>query len=155
WTLSQQDPKVPGREGFKWTIHYLAFVVTKDKVTWLDLEEAKPIETAVTAWREAITQGKDVPPELPAKVRQLVWAKVRQELPERVKVIYLCPDLALCRVPWAALPGDKPDTILLEEYALATVPHAVFLLDKLWPQDPVPKRPADVLAVGGVAYDAA
>jgi CHAT domain-containing protein/tetratricopeptide (TPR) repeat protein len=155
WTLSQQDPKVPGREGFKWTIRYLAFVVTKDKVTWLDLEEAKPIETAVTAWREAITEGKDVPPELPAKVRDLVWAKVRQELPERVKVIYLCPDLALCRVPWAALPGDKPDTILLEEYAVAILPHAVFLLDKLWPQDPIPKRPTEVLAVGGVAYDAA
>jgi CHAT domain-containing protein len=155
WTLYQQHAKVSGREGEKQTVRYLAFVVTKEKVSWLDLEEAEPIERAVTAWRESITAGQDIPPELPAKVRQLVWAKVRQELPGQVKQVYLCPDLALCRVPWAALPGDKPGTVLLEEYALATLPHAVFLLDKLWPPDASPKRPADVLAIGGVAYDAA
>jgi CHAT domain-containing protein len=155
WTLIEQDPKMPGRKGEKQTVRYLAFVLTRDKVTWLDLEEAEPIEKAVTAWREAITAGQEIPPELPAKVRQLVWVKVRQELPAQVKQVYLCPDLALCRVPWAALPGDKPNTVLLEEYAVATVPHAVFLLDKLWPQDASPKRPTDVLAVGGVAYDAA
>jgi CHAT domain-containing protein len=154
WTLWEQDPKVPGKKGEKHTVRYQAFVLTRDQVTWLDLEEAEPIEKAVTAWREAITAGKDIPPELPAKVRDLVWAKVQKELPERVKVVYLCPDLALCRVPWAALPGDSPGTILLEEYALATIPHAVFLLDKLWPQDALPKRPTEVLAVGGVAYDA-
>jgi CHAT domain-containing protein len=153
WTLFEQDPKLPGKEGAKQTARYLAFVLTRDKVTWLDLEEAEPIEKAVRDWREAITAGQDIPPELPVKVRKLVWAKVRQELPEQVKRVYLCPDLALCRVPWAALPGDKPNTILLEEYALATVPHAVFLLDKLWPQDASPKRPTDVLAVGGVGYD--
>jgi CHAT domain-containing protein len=155
WTLFEQDPKVPGKRGEKQTVRYQAFVLTRDKVTWLDLGEAEPIETAVSAWREAITGGQDIPPELPAKVRQLVWAKVRKELPEQVKLVYLCPDLALCRVPWAALSGDKPDTLLLEEYALATVPHAVFLLDKLWPPDALPKGPRDVLAVGGVAYDAA
>jgi CHAT domain-containing protein len=155
WTLFEQDPKVPGSKGEKQTVRYLAFVVTKENVSWLDLKEAQPIEKAVSAWREAITAGQDIPTALPRKVRDLVWAKVRQELPEQVKRVYLCPDLALCRVPWAALPGDKPNTILLEDYALATVPHGVFLLDKLWPQDAGPKRPTEVLAVGGVAYDAA
>jgi tetratricopeptide (TPR) repeat protein len=87
-----------------------------------------------SAWRKLITEGKDIAPELPARVRELVWAKVRKQLPEQVKVVYLCPDLALCRVPWAALPGDKPGTVLLEDYALATVPHAVFLLDKAHPR---------------------
>jgi CHAT domain-containing protein len=155
WTLVEQDPKVPGKKGEKWAVRYLAFAVTKEQVTWVDLEEAEPIEKAVSAWREAITTGHDIPPELPAKVRDLVWAKVRKELPAQVKMVYLCPDLALCRVPWAALPGDKPGTLVLEEYALATLPHAVFLLDKLWPQDALPKRSTDVLAVGRVAYDAA
>jgi CHAT domain-containing protein len=155
WILVEYDSKVPGKKGRKFTVRYLAFVLTRGKVSWLDLGEGEPIEKAVSAWREAITAGKDIPPELPAKVRELAWAKVRKELPEQVKVVYLCPDLALCRVPWAALPGDKPGTVLLEEYALATLPHAVFLLDKLWPQDAVPKRPTEVLAVGGVAYDAA
>jgi CHAT domain-containing protein/tetratricopeptide (TPR) repeat protein len=155
WTWFEQDAKVPGWDGIQWTVRYLAFVLTRDKVIWLDLGAAEPIETAVTAWREAITGGKDIPRELPAKVRKLVWEQIRKELPEQVQQVYLCPDLALCRVPWAALPGDRPDTILLEDYAIATIPHAVFLLDKLWPQEAVTKRSAEVLAVGGVAYDAA
>jgi CHAT domain-containing protein len=155
WILFEQDPKVRGKEGEKRTVRYLAFVLTRDKVSWLDLKEAGPIENAVNAWRNAITGGLDIPAALPAKVRNLVWAEVRKELPAQVKQVYLSPDLALDRVPWASLPGDKPDTILLEEYAIATVPHAGFLLDKLWPQDAIPKRPAEVLAVGGVAYDAA
>jgi CHAT domain-containing protein len=153
--LFEQDPKVPGKKGGKVTDRYLAFVLTRDKVSWIELGEAEPIEGAITAWREAITAGKDVPPEVPAKVRELVWAKVQKELPEQVKMVYLCPDRELCRVPWAALPGDKPDTVLLEKYALANLPHAEFLLDKLWPPDAGPKRPTEVLAVGGVAYDAA
>jgi CHAT domain-containing protein/Tfp pilus assembly protein PilF len=168
WFCHEHDPKRPGKEGEKVTEHYLAFVLTRDKVAWLDLGDAGPIEAAVTAWRQAITAGEDIPPGLPGKVRDLVWTKVRRELPEQVKHVYLCPDLTLCRVPWPALPGDRPGTILLEEYALATIPHAVFLLDKLpgWhgqetmPQqgEPMPQRGKqrfDVLAVGGVTYDAA
>jgi CHAT domain-containing protein/tetratricopeptide (TPR) repeat protein len=154
YTLFEYDPKKPGKAREKQTASYLAFVVTKDKVAWIDLGPAKPIEDAVAAWREAITGGKDIPPELPAKVRELVWAKVRKEIPDKVNVVYVSPDLALCRVPWAALPGDKPQTILLEDYAVAVIPHAVLLLDKLWPQDPLLNRPAGVLVVGGAAYDA-
>jgi CHAT domain-containing protein/tetratricopeptide (TPR) repeat protein len=154
YTLVELNPKVPGEDGVTRTACYLAFVVNKDTVSWLDLGPAEPIEKAIVAWREAITAGKDIPPEVPQKVRELVWAKVRKELPDKVKAVYVCPDSALCRVPWAALPGDKPNTILLEDHALAVAPHAAFLLDKLWPQDPNTKRPATVLAVGGVAYDA-
>ncbi len=152
-TIFEHDPKEPGAE-VKQTDSYLAFVVTKDRVAWVDLGPADPIEGAVGAWRKAITGGKDFPSALPAKVRELVWSKVRKELPDKVKVVYISPDVALCRVPWAALPGDKPGTILLEDYALAVVPHALFLLDKLWPQDPLPRRPTEALVVGGVAYDA-
>jgi CHAT domain-containing protein len=154
YTLFEQDPKKPGKIGEKRTLRYLAFVLTKDKVSWLDLGPAQPIEEAVDAWREAITRGKPISEEIPTKVRDLAWAKVRKEIPDKVKVVYVSPDLALCRVPWAALPGDRPGTILLEDYAVAVVPHAVFLLDKLWPQERLPNRPSDVLAVGGVAYDA-
>jgi CHAT domain-containing protein len=154
WTLFEQDPKVPGTGGEKRTVCYLAFVLTKDKVSWVDLGLAQPIEDAVAAWREAITAGKDIPPELPAEVRELVWGKVHKQLPEKLRVVYICPDLALCRVPWAALPGDKAGTILLDEYAVAVIPHGPFLLDKLWPQDRLANRPSGLLTVGGVAYDA-
>src|SRR5262249_17439388 len=79
------DPKKPGIEGLQRTVYYLAFVVTRDKVARIDLGLAKPIEDAVAVWREAITGGKDIPPELPAKVRGLGWKKVRKELPAQVQ----------------------------------------------------------------------
>jgi CHAT domain-containing protein/tetratricopeptide (TPR) repeat protein len=154
YTFFEHDPKKPGAEGEKRTPRYLAFVLTKDKVAWLDLGRANQIDEAVSAWREAIIGGKPIESELPGKVRELVWRKVQQTIPRKLKRVYICPDLSLCQVPWAALPGDKPHTILLEDYAVAVVPHAVFLLDKLWPQERLAKRPSGVLSVGGVAYDA-
>ena len=148
------DKDKPGKAGETWTRRYLAFVVTKEKVAWVDLDSAEKIEPAVHAWRAAITSGKEIPAAIPAKVRELVWAKVRKELPADIKTVYVCPDAALCQVPFAALPGDKPGTILLEDFAVATIPHAPFLLDKLWPQDTIKDPPANVLVVGGVKYDA-
>jgi len=153
YSLFEEDPKKPGKVEEKWTDSYLAFVVAKDKLSWIDLGPARPIEDAVAAWREAILSGKAIPPALPVKVRELVWAKMRKEIPLGVKLVYASPDLALCRVPWAALPGDRPGTILLEDYAVAALPHAAFLLDKLWPQAPLPNRSSGVLVVGGAAYD--
>src|SRR5207248_4148260 len=46
YTFFQQDPKKPGKDGEKRTICYLTFVVTRDKVSWLDLGKAQPIEDA-------------------------------------------------------------------------------------------------------------
>jgi hypothetical protein len=151
----ERDQDKPGRGGEKRTPSYLAFVVTREKVAWIDLGPAAPIEAAVTRWREAITSGKDIPPAIPNKVRELVWEKVRKELPAAAKAVYVSPDVALCRVPWAALPGDKAGTILLEDYTVAVIPHGSFLLDQLWPPDERKNPPAGVLVVGGVDYQAA
>ncbi len=158
YTFLEQDPDKPGEAGLKRTPSYLAFVLTRDKVVRVELGPAEPIDKAVVLWREALTgPGKEVPADLPREVRLVVWDKIRPQLPRGVKTLYLCPDSTLTQLPWAALPGDKPGTILLEDHALAVLPHAPFLLDKLWPDDPRPEgrqRPEGVLAVGGVAYDA-
>jgi len=153
YTFLEFDKDKPGTIGEKRTARYLAFVVTKDSVIWLDLDTAENIEAAVTAWREAITSGNDIPVGVPLKVRNLVWEKVRKELPAAIKTVYISPDTALCRVPWGAMPGDKPGTILLENYTVATIPHATFLLDKLWLQDSLKYKPEGALVVGGVKYD--
>ena len=150
----EYDQDKPGAAGETRTRRYLAFVVTKEKVAWVDLDTEARVLPAVRTWRDAITSGKEVPATIPAKVRELVWVKVRAALPPSIKTVYVCPDADLCGVPFAALPGDKPGTVLLEDYALATVPHAPFLLDKLWPQDPMKNPPTEALVVGGVQYDA-
>ena len=67
----------------------------------------------------------------------------------------LAIDGDLTGIPWAALPGDKPGTVLLEQYALTTVPHAPFLLDRLTAPAPPTDDRGVLLAVGGVAYDQA
>lgn len=153
YTFFEHDKDKPGKAGEKSTPSYLAFVLTRDRITRVELGPAKPIEEAVRLWRDAITgpSGR-IPADIPAKVRELVWAKVRKELPAATKAVYLSPDLALTALPWAALPGDRPGTVLLEDYALAVIPHAPFLLDKLWPDGPGSKRTAGLLAVGGVGY---
>lgn len=153
YTHFTHDKDKPGKAGEKRTPSYLAFVLTRDKVSRIELGPAKPMEDAIRVWRDAITgSAPRVPGDVPARVRQLVWDKVRNELPAGVKTVYLSPDLALTALPWAALPGDKPGTILLEDYALAVVPHAPFLLDKLWPDNADRRKPGGLLALGGVAY---
>jgi CHAT domain-containing protein len=75
-----------------------------------------------------------------------------QHIPPRTTTVIIAPDGAMTAIPWAALPGDRSDTVLLEQYAIALVPHAPFLLDRLT----TPVRSRDdagvVLALGGVAY---
>jgi CHAT domain-containing protein len=79
-----------------------------------------------------------------------------KELPAGTQLVYLAPDLGLTALPWAALPGAKKGTILLEEHTLAVVPHGPALLDRLWPDEPRPKGkdpgPSRVMVVGGVDY---
>ena len=149
----EYDPAKPGRAGEKLSERYVAFVVTRDKIVWVDLADSDRIEVAVEAWRRAVTGGKEVPAGVPAKVRELVWEGVRKELPQAIKTVYVCPDAALNRVPWAALPGDKPGSIVLDDFAVATVPHAPFLLAHLRPARP--SGPNGALVVGGVRYGAA
>ena len=154
YTFFEWDNTKPAGQQEIRTKRYVAFVVTREKVVWVDLDSAEKVEPAVKVWRDGITANKEIPAALAARVRELVWAPVRKELPEGTRTLYLCPDADLCSLPFAALPGDKPNTSLLEDFALATVPHAPFLLDKLWPQEPIKNPPTSALVVGGVKYDA-
>ena len=154
YTFFEWDDTQPAGEKEKRTDRYVAFVVTRDRVTWVDLDTEAAIGSAVEGWRAAIDSGRPIPTAVPGRVHDLVWAKVRAALPATVTTVYICPDADLCKVPFAALPGDQPGTILLEDFALATVPHAPFLLDQLWPRDDRPNPPTRALVVGGVKYDA-
>jgi CHAT domain-containing protein/tetratricopeptide (TPR) repeat protein len=140
------------------SVRYHAFVVQSDRVRLVELGPAEELEAAVEPWRRAIATGKPVAPDEAAAVRQRVWEKVRAELSPAAKTVYLAPDAALARLPWAALPGDKAGTILLENFAVAVVPHGPFLLGQLGQREAAgsPAGAANgMLAVGGVAFDAA
>jgi CHAT domain-containing protein/Tfp pilus assembly protein PilF len=134
------------------TPHYVAFVLRPGQpVQRVDLGPAAPIEEALARWRRDLGNGVSSPAA--AQLRRLVWDPLAAHLGPDTDTVYLSPDGALHGLPWAALPGREADTFLLEEYALALVPHGPFLLDQLT----APPRPTDgkdtLLAVGGVAYD--
>jgi CHAT domain-containing protein/tetratricopeptide (TPR) repeat protein len=156
FTRFEQDPQVPGAKGFRRTPSYVGFVLARGRaVRRVDLGPAQPIDAAVLQWRSAIVAGQPSPAA--ETLRRSVWEPLAKHLPPDTATVIVAPDGALGAIPWAALPGDRPGTVLLEQYALATVPHAPLLLDRLT----APARTADdddrgtLLAVGGVAYDQA
>jgi CHAT domain-containing protein/tetratricopeptide (TPR) repeat protein len=145
------NPARRGLGGMTRTTSYVAFVVTKQQVARVELGPAGPIEAAVAGWLAAITRNAP-DGDFPTSLRTLVWDKLAPHLPAGIDTVYLAPDQALARVPWAALPGAKPGTVLLEDHALVTVPHGQFLLAQLTAPTPAPNATGGVLVVGGVKY---
>lgn len=153
YTRVEQNPKVPGEKGDSQIQSYIAFVLTHDRpVRRIDLGPAKPIETAAKQWRAAILAGSTT--SAAEELRRLVWQPLADAFPAGVNTVYLMPDGPLTSLPWAALPGSKPETVLLEEVALAIVPNGRVLMDQL-EHPPASNSEGALLAVGGVQYGVA
>ncbi|MGO8689850.1 MAG: CHAT domain-containing protein [Thermoguttaceae bacterium] len=135
------------------TEQYAAFALAgRRPVIRVELGPAATLDAAVAACRGAINGT----PAAPAaeQLRRLLWEPVEEQLPPGTRTIYLRADGALTSVPWAALQGKKPGSVLLEQYAIATVPSGQFLLEELRDAQTTIGRQGTVLAVGDVAYDA-
>jgi CHAT domain-containing protein/Tfp pilus assembly protein PilF len=149
---SEPDPKVPGPKGERWTPSYVAFVLARGQpIRRVELGQAEPIEQALAAWRRSLQAGQAA--SSPADtLRRLLWRPLEMTLPAGTRTVLLAPDAALTGLPWAALPGRQPGRLLLEEYALATVPDGQLLLDLLL-TPPAKGKQDIVLAAGGIDYD--
>jgi CHAT domain-containing protein/tetratricopeptide (TPR) repeat protein len=140
-----------GHKGANPALHYAVFLLQPDRpIRRVELGPATAIDAEATRWWRALAAGR-ADETAAARLRRLVWAPVVAHLAEGTSMIWLVPDGALTRLPWAALPGSKPGTVLLEQYALAALPHAPFLLEQLTPEGR-PGPAGSILAVGGVAY---
>jgi CHAT domain-containing protein/tetratricopeptide (TPR) repeat protein len=166
YTRFEQDPQKPGAEGERRIPSYTAFVLAPGRpIQRVELGDARPIGAAVRDWRQAIAGWRASLPDADrlaleqradrtaAEVGRLVWQTLAEHLPGGTRTVYLAPDGDLARLPWAALPGTKPGTVLLEDYALAVVPHGPALLEQLLYPPPPAGPDAAVLAVGGVHPD--
>ncbi len=132
------------------------------RVAWATLGAADSIDEAVAAWRGALTGqearssgasgGESKPADAdPAQtLRQLVWQKIEPHL-EGVHTVVILPDGALMRVPWGALPGRKPGSWLLEDYAVSTASYGQQLFGLLSDEA---VAGSGLLVAGGVRYDA-
>jgi tetratricopeptide (TPR) repeat protein/CHAT domain-containing protein len=151
----EHDPKIPGRKGQLYTPSYVAFVLSSGRPpARVELGRAQTIEAALADWHKDITGGREGTGA--ADLCRLVWKPVAAALPAGSRTIFLAPDGALTWIPWAALQGKKPGTVLLEDHALAVVPHGPFLLEALRRDISGERHSAadgTLLAVGGVNYD--
>jgi CHAT domain-containing protein len=146
---------VRGKAGEKWTASYLAFVLRPGQpVRRVELGPAQPIEDAINDWRRDVKAGKSS--TAAAILRKRVWEPLAEHLPAEVETVFLAPDGALTALPWVALPGSRPGTVLLEEpFTLALVPHGRFLLERLLAKESTDRDAGLLLAVGAVQYDKA
>ena len=151
FTRLEQDPQVKGKNGERRTPSYVGFLLSRGRpVQRVDLGPAQPIDEAVAQWREAIVARQ--PSAAAETLRRRVWEPLAQHIPPQTTTVIIAPDGLLTAIPWAALPGDRPGTVLMEQYAIALVPHAPFLLDRLTAPAQLRDEAGVVLALGGVAY---
>ncbi len=143
---------------------YVAFVHgPRARTVRVDLGVARDIDAAANAWRELVlafpkVSQKDRPAaahatdKLAARLRELVWDKVAPSLPKETVTVYLSVEGDLGRFPFAALPDDQAETVLLERYAFVTVPHGPALVQRLRGKPGADDGKGTLLAVGGVDY---
>jgi CHAT domain-containing protein len=151
----EQDAKVKGHAGQTLTDSFTAFIIAPGKpAVRVELGPSAPINQAIAAWRKAIEAGDDR--KAAAEVSRLVWEPLAKHISSGTRTVYISPDGDLARIPWAALPGSNPETVLLEDLSggIATVPHGPFLLEHLM----FPKQyegSGSALLLGDVDYGAA
>ncbi|HEX5105226.1 MAG TPA: CHAT domain-containing protein, partial [Pirellulaceae bacterium] len=134
------------------TVCYAAFLLLAgNQAKRIDLGPAQPIDEAIDRWRREIVAGRAGTAGF--ELRNLLWQPIEEQLSGGVETIYLVPDGRLSSVPWAALPGKARGTVLLEQFAIALVPHGQFLLQRLTPYQPAADL-SRVLAVGNPDFGA-
>jgi tetratricopeptide (TPR) repeat protein/CHAT domain-containing protein len=146
---------------------YVAFLLSgAGNIHRVELEAAADIDLAVDLWRQAVSGWspslkpavqrdlQDRAAKQATALRQLVWEPLAPHLPNDTHTVHLAPDGNLARFPFAALPGRRPGTILLEELTIAYAPHGPALLERLVYPPPLANEPGNALVVGGIKYDA-
>jgi CHAT domain-containing protein/Tfp pilus assembly protein PilF len=133
---------------------YVAFVLVPGRpIRRVELGPVERIIPLIQEWRQAIDARRES--TAAAELRKRVWEPIAAHLPADTTTVYLSPDGDLARLPFAALPGPTPGSVLLEKHLFAVVPHGPFLLQQLAfprPLDPAPDR---CLVLGGVNYGSA
>ena len=81
-----------------------------------------------------------------------MWNPLVPHFPANVEAVFVAPDGDLARLPWAALPGSKPGSVLIEDHAVAVVPDWKHLLVRLMPNLAHAPKDGGLLAVGGIDY---
>jgi tetratricopeptide (TPR) repeat protein len=106
--------------------------------------------TALTLYEQARVLPWQNPDAAGARLAALIWQPLTKHL-GNARTVLLAPDGPLAFVPFAALPGSKPDTYLLEDVTLGYVTSGRHLLELAADAADRPAS-AGLLALGGLDY---
>ena len=149
----------PQKRDEQWGWHVerrlIAFVLKPGSpLEQIDLGPSQPVAEAVDAWREACLNRHGDGEAAGGKLRELVWAPLVKSV-GGTETILIAPDGPLARVPFAALPGRKFGSNLIDELAIAIVPVPQMLPELL---SRAPARSTDekdsLLLVGDINFSA-
>ncbi len=149
WTPSHKASEPWGRKR-----GYDAFVLRPAEgdpgwsAKWLELGDADTLDSLLGRWIASVRPGGRADRALAKQVRNRLWEPIEAALGE-CRTVILIPDGQLTQVPWNALPGRRPDSYLIEDYALAQAPYGQFVAHLLI--DPTPQGNGFLLA-GGIDY---
>jgi CHAT domain-containing protein/tetratricopeptide (TPR) repeat protein len=149
----------PARAGDEWPIErrMVAFVVRPEQkgVVVVPLGSSRALAELIERWRASYGAGKAPPAgaaDPGAELRKRVWEPLAKHL-AGVNMVLVSPDGPLQGLPWAALPGSKVGTFLIQEYAFAVVPVPQLLPDLL--RDGPGQRADPIsLVMGDIDFDA-
>ena len=134
------------------TRHVAAFVVRADApVQLVDLGPQKPIAEAISQWRENFGHGAKGQAAAQT-LRRLLWLPLEEHLAD-CRGVLISPDGALSYLPFAALPGSKPDSYLIEELPIAVIPSPQ-MIPELFGEQPAQEASPSLLVVGDVDFGA-
>jgi CHAT domain-containing protein len=132
----------------------VAFVVRRGRPPVLvPLGRVDAVERAAGAWRRALVasqQGRPAVLDRPGEeLARLVWRPLAAHV-QGARTVLIAPEGPLCSVPFAALPGGRPGSYLLEDFTIGYVPSGRWLGDlRRQPAAPAAKG---LLGVGGIDY---
>jgi CHAT domain-containing protein len=139
-----------------WEQRTAAFVVRPDKETLVvvPLGPSKVLIGLIDRWRANFASGA-VPSagasEPGIELRKRLWEPLAQHL-DGVRTVLVSPDGALHGFPWAALPGSKGATFLVQEFAFAVVPVPRLLPELLRGFSKKANDQPTLLLVGGIEF---
>src|SRR5207245_532033 len=117
----EPDPKRKG--AWQGEDRLLAFVLVKGQPpVCVSLGPSAPLDRLITAWRAPLTAERPTPPSeaVARELRRQLWLPLEKHL-AGASTILIAPDGALCGLPFAALPGSKAGSFLLEERTIGYV----------------------------------
>jgi CHAT domain-containing protein len=147
---SHRTPNPDSKGRWRSERRLLAFVLRPGEGPVLvQLGASDPIATALQAWRQPITTIPPAPLDQKAaeQLTKVLWQPLRQHLGD-ARTVLISPDGVLCGLPFAALPGSKPGSFLLEEVAIGYLTSGKHLLETADPRLPG----EGLLALGGLDF---